>query len=135
MAVAISYLTYDEVVAIHDAESSAPLNSPHLLDSAVNRPQQSAFGEDAYPTIHLKAAALMESLNMNQPFSDGNKRTSVLATIAFYNLNGYIFDAPNEDLYQLADAMSVDEHTERPTLEFVADRLAEWIREIPDPRE
>lgn len=133
MADGIKFLTFDEVVAIHDAESPAPLNSPHLLDSAVNRPQQSAFGEDAYPTIHMKAAALMESLNMNQPFGDGNKRTSVLATIAFYNLNGYVFDAPDWELYELADAMSVSEHSNRPAISKVAERLAVWAREIPDP--
>ena len=133
MADDIRYLSFDEVVAIHDAESPAPLSSPNLLDSAVNRPKQSAFGDDAYPTIHLKAAALMESLTMNQPFTDGNKRTSVLATIAFYNLNGYIFDAPDWDLYGLADAMSIADHDSRPSVEQVATVLESWVTEVPDP--
>jgi len=51
-----------------------------LLDSAVMRPQASAFGDDAYPTIHEKAAALLHGLARNHPFVDGNKRTAWAAT-------------------------------------------------------
>ena len=47
-----------------------------MLDSAVMRPQASAFGDDAYPTIHEKATALLHGLARNHPFVDGNKRTA-----------------------------------------------------------
>jgi death-on-curing protein len=50
---------------------------------------QSAFGEDAYPTIFLKAAALMQSLAENQSFIDGNKRIAWFAGKAFLALNGH----------------------------------------------
>ncbi|WP_258525570.1 type II toxin-antitoxin system death-on-curing family toxin [Paenibacillus sp. YN15] len=60
-----------------------------LLDSAVNRPQQSVFGEDVYPTLFDKAAALLESLLKNHCFHNGNKRTAYLAVKAFLMLNGY----------------------------------------------
>ncbi|WP_322857771.1 type II toxin-antitoxin system death-on-curing family toxin [Mycobacterium shigaense] len=60
-----------------------------LLDSAVMRPQASAFGEDAYPTIHEKAAALLYGLARNHPFVDANKRTAWAATSVFYQMNGY----------------------------------------------
>ncbi|WP_155769446.1 Fic family protein [Mycobacterium asiaticum] len=49
-----------------------------LLESAVLRPQATTFGDDAYPTTHEKAAALLHSLTRNHPFVDGNKRTAWL---------------------------------------------------------
>jgi death on curing protein len=54
-----------------------------LLESAVLRPQATTFGDDAYPTLHEKAAALLHSLARNHPFVDGNKRTARAATTVF----------------------------------------------------
>jgi death-on-curing protein len=56
---------------------------------AILRSQQTVFGDDAYPDIHTKTAAMMHSLIRDHPFLDGNKRTAVLPVILFYNLNGY----------------------------------------------
>lgn len=53
------------------------------------RPQTSVFGDDAYPTIHDKAAALLHSLARNHPFVDGNKRTAWAAASTFYRINAY----------------------------------------------
>lgn len=61
-----------------------------LLESAVARPQASAFGTDAYPDLASKAAALLHSLVLNHAFIDGNKRTAVLSTLVFLDLNGYM---------------------------------------------
>lgn len=58
-----------------------------LLESALGRPQASAFGEDAYSTLHLKAAALMESLARNHALIDGNKRLAWVAMRLFLALN------------------------------------------------
>jgi len=60
-----------------------------LLDSAVARPQSSAFGEDAYATLELKAAALLHSLVKNHCLVDGNKRLGWLAATVFVKLNGH----------------------------------------------
>ena len=75
------YLSVDDVLHLHAVEVglAVPLRNRGLLESAEARPQQSAFGEDAYPTVHLKAAALLQSLAQNQAFEDGNKRVAVLA--------------------------------------------------------
>lgn len=64
-----------------------------LLDSAVARPQASAFGDDAYPTLHAKAAALLQSLARNHVLVDGNKRTAWGAAWTFLILNG-VYPAP-----------------------------------------
>jgi death-on-curing protein len=90
------FLTKEEVVAAHyfmmkkmnDAEQ-AGVKDHSLLDSAVHRPQQSLFGEDAYPTLLDKAAALLESLVKNHCFHNGNKRTAYLVVKSFLLVNGY----------------------------------------------
>lgn len=59
-----------------------------LLASAAARPRTSAFGQDAYDSIWLKAAALCQSIDNNQALVDGNKRLSWLTTKVFLALNG-----------------------------------------------
>ncbi len=86
-----NYLTFDDVM---DANSQVLGGEPRLrdrglLESAIARPMASAFGEDAYPTIFQKAAALLDSLSRNHPFVDGNKRTAAVATILFLEQNGF----------------------------------------------
>lgn len=95
---AIRYLSVEEVTAINVAmiQKYSPgeqigIKSQPLLEAAVYRPQQSAFGEDAYPTIFEKAAALFESLGQNHPFHNANKRTAFTAMVMFLRYNGYVF--------------------------------------------
>ncbi|WP_405582115.1 type II toxin-antitoxin system death-on-curing family toxin [Streptomyces sp. NBC_01190] len=63
-----------------------------LLESALARPRASVFGEDAYPDLWLKAAALMESLARNHALVDGNKRIAWYATWVFLHLGGHPLD-------------------------------------------
>ncbi|MFD2616406.1 type II toxin-antitoxin system death-on-curing family toxin [Terrilactibacillus laevilacticus] len=63
-----------------------------LLDSALKRPQSSVFGQDAYPSIFEKAAALFSSVCQNHGFHNANKRTGFAATFLFLKLNGFILD-------------------------------------------
>ncbi|PZM67368.1 type II toxin-antitoxin system death-on-curing family toxin [Paenibacillus dendritiformis] len=92
----VKYLTKEEVVAGHyfmmkqmrDMEQ-AGVKDHSLLESAVYRPQQSVFGEDAYPTLFEKAAALVDSLAKNHCFHNGNKRTAYLSVKSFLKINGY----------------------------------------------
>ena len=60
-----------------------------LLESALARPRASAFGEDAYPDLWAKAAALLESLARNHALIDGNKRLSWVATRYFLAVNDH----------------------------------------------
>lgn len=59
------------------------------LDSALNRPKQSAFGEDAYPTLYNKCAAFYHSMIKNHPFHNANKRTALWTLIYMLRINGY----------------------------------------------
>ena len=65
------------------------LRSKSLLESAIFRMQASFDGQDLYPTIFEKAAALLESLLKNHPFFDGNKRTAFVSAVTFLEINGY----------------------------------------------
>jgi len=71
-----------------------------LLDSALSRPRASLFGQDAYPSIYLKAAALMESIILNHPMIDGNKRSSWFGLNAFLLLNGLVIEADQVEAYE-----------------------------------
>ena len=83
-------MTIDQVLEINAEMMGGrhALRDRALLESAVARPQASAFGVDAYPDLVSKAAALLHSLVLNHAFVDGNKRTAVLSTLVFVDLNG-----------------------------------------------
>ncbi len=74
-----------------------------LLESAVNSPFQSAFGQDIHPLTLDKGAALFRSLNANHCFLNGNKRTAVLALDTFFVANEYCLILSNDDMYKLAE--------------------------------
>lgn len=67
----------------------------HLLASALARPKQTVMGEDAYPSLYLKGAALIQSLAQNHCFHNANKRTALMCTILFFHYNGYHLKFPN----------------------------------------
>ncbi len=83
-----------------------------LLESALARPQATAFGEDAYSDIHQKAAALLHSLARNHALIDGNKRLALAAIIAFYGMNGQKLTLTNDEAYQLVMSVATGERTE-----------------------
>ncbi|ALC80361.1 MULTISPECIES: type II toxin-antitoxin system death-on-curing family toxin [Bacillus] len=98
------FLTIQEVIALNKylIQTLSPgeligVKEPSLLESAVYRPQSSAFGEDAYPTLFEKGAALFESLAQNHAFQNANKRTALLSLTFFLRYNGYHFEMTTED--------------------------------------
>lgn len=89
----IDYLDIHDVLQI--CERIIPnlaIRDEGLLQSAIDRPRTTVFGEDAYKTFPEKAAALMHSLARNHPLVDGNKRLAWSATRTFCLLNGYDID-------------------------------------------
>ena len=91
--------TIEEVVALHDSlirefGGSMGLRDMGALESAILRPQMGY-----YDSLIEEAAALLESLAMNHPFVDGNKRTAFAATEIFLRLNGSFIDCNSEEAY------------------------------------
>ncbi len=77
-----------------------------LLEAAAARPQASAFGADAYLSLHEKAAALLHSIVRNHALVDGNKRLGLAAVIAFYGVNGRRLTMTNDEAYDLVIAVA-----------------------------
>ena len=122
MSGSVDFLDLDDVVGLAVAllGDPAPIREIGLLGSAVARPQTTAFGEDAYPDIWTKAAALLHSIVKNHALVDGNKRLGWLATAVFLEINGVkISKASNDDVYDLVIEIAAGQ----PTIEAIAKRL------------
>lgn len=94
------------------------------LETAAHAPRQSMFGTDLYPDLVSKAAVLVASLIRNHPFSDGNKRTAVVALNVMLVMNGFDLQATNDEVYDLAIAVAAG--MEREAIET-------WLREHTAP--
>lgn len=107
---AVKYLTVDQVIEAHDvliAEfgGSAGIRSLGQLASATMQAQQSAFGEDAYPSVPEKAAAYGYFIAEAQAFVDGNKRTGAAAMLAFLELNGYELVQTDDEIAEMFEGL------------------------------
>ncbi|MBT2572033.1 type II toxin-antitoxin system death-on-curing family toxin [Planococcus sp. ISL-110] len=122
LTVEMAILINQKVILEHSADEQSGIKDHSLLDSALKRPQQSLFGKDAYPSLHLKAAALLESLAQNHAFHNANKRTALMCTAIFFRYNGYLLRFPYP---QLEEDFVVDVVKHRYTLEEVAEILKE----------
>jgi len=115
---AIHYLSVQEVISINiliiqkysPGEQIGILSQP-LLESAVYRLQQSAFGKDAYPTIIEKSAALFESLGQNHSFQNANKRTAFTTMVVFLRYNDYLFKMDTKQAEDFTVAMVEHEYS------------------------
>ena len=114
----------DAIVAhgkiIARAKTRAGVRDFALLHSAVERPKATYAGRDLYPTIWAKAAALLQSLCMNHPFTDGNKRTAWTMTHKFLWMNSYVLRSTR---FEAADFM-VHVDNEKPDFK----KIASWLR-------
>jgi len=85
----VDYLTVEDLLDIaHGVLPQVVVRDAGLLAAAAGRPQSSIFGQDAYPSLAEKAAALMHSLARNHALLDGNKRLAWAATRVFCLING-----------------------------------------------
>jgi len=121
--VSFSYLSLEDLLGLADDLGCLAVRDLGLLDSAAHRPTSTAFGTDAYPSIHEKAAVLLESIVRNHPLIDGNKRLGWLATYVFYGLNGYELDAPDDEAY----ALIIELASGQPDYAKAAAALALWV--------
>lgn len=104
----VDYLDLDDLMAAAEAALGRPpeVRDWGLLESSLGRPRATVFGEDAYPDIHTKAAALMHSLGTNHGLVDGNKRLAWVAVRLFYGMNGWDVTASEDEKFDLTMAVS-----------------------------
>jgi death-on-curing protein len=97
-----------------------------LLESALARPRTWVFGRDAYRDVHLKAAALMHSLERNHALVDGNKRPAWTACRTFLGINGQWISAPEDDRFEFVIHVATGV---MPDLDKIAEQLRAWSYE------
>lgn len=118
----VEFLDLDDVIglAVLLFGDPAPIRDLGLLGSAVARPQTTAFGDDAYPDLWTKAAALLQSIVTNHALVDGNKRLGWLSTAVFLEINDIeISRASNDDIYDLVVGIAGGQSS----VEAIAERL------------
>ncbi|HEX4868023.1 MAG TPA: Fic family protein [Acidimicrobiales bacterium] len=109
----VEYLDTDDLIDLAALllGDPPPIRDLGLLGSAAARPRASAFGEDAYPDLWTKAAALLHSILKNHALDDGNKRLGWLATAVFLEINGRrVTDVPNDAVYNFVIAVTIGQH-------------------------
>lgn len=122
MSRSFEYLDLEDVLSLARTllGDPPPVRDIGLLGSAVARPQTSVFGEDAYPDVFSKAAALLQSIVNNHPLVDGNKRLGWLATAVFLELNDVqASKATNDDVYDFVIWVA----SSNPDLDAIIPRL------------
>ena len=99
-------LTKAQIIKLHrlliqEMGGSKGVRDEGLLDSALHAPFQTFEGEDLYKTVQAKAAKLAFLLINNHPFIDGNKRTGILAMLAFLEINGIEIKCRDDEVVSL----------------------------------
>lgn len=121
----IEYLDLDDLVKIarHAIGEDVAIKDVGLLESALARPRASAFGRDAYPDLHLKAAALFQSLARNHALVDGNKRLAWTACRTFLAINGQWISATENERFDLVIRVSTGVQGD---IQTIAEQLRAW---------
>jgi death on curing protein len=122
---ATEYLDLDDLLEIAHATvgPSVVVADYGLLASALARPGASVFGRDAYPDVHLKAAALLQSLARNHALMDGNKRVAWTACRTFLAINGEWLRAPADDRFDFVIRVATGVDTD---VDEIAGQLRAW---------
>lgn len=136
----MSYLTAEEVKRIHYilvedfAKTRDPIDPPgvrddNLLRSAVFRVHTSLGAELKYPTVPMAAAAYLHSIIQNHVFHNGNKRTALVTTLVFMDLNGQLLEVDQDELFDYIMAVAshaiVDSGDDRADREL--NEIAQWL--------
>ena len=120
------YFSLEQLLEIHQGQirgfgGSTGLRDRGGLEAAAARPQMTFGGEDLYPDLPAKAAALFHSIVMNHPFVDGDKRVGAMAAELFLAVNGVDLLASDDELIELTLIVARGEVS--------AEALAIWIRQ------
>jgi death on curing protein len=98
-----------------------------ILEAAVARTRASVYGEEAYPDLDAKAAALLHSIVTGHALIDGNKRLGWVSVRLFYRLNGLDLRAPADDAFDLVASIADGTLRDVPV---IAARLRDWVIDL-----
>ena len=119
-------ITKEVILKLHELSiirygGSQGIRDEGLMESAIARPYQTFGGEDLYPTAIEKIAAIAESIIINHPFVDGNKRTGYLAVLAILDENKLELVVSNDYIYTFVIKIS--------TGEIKFEQIVEWLKQ------
>ena len=126
----IYYLSASQDTALHNAlvrrfGGLAGVRDKGTLESVAARPAKTFGGEDLYPDIVAKAAALMHSLVLNHAFINGNKRVGVAAAELFVLVNGWELETDDAELEDLTLTIAGGEMEIEPLIIWFRQRLVQ----------
>jgi death on curing protein len=124
MDAADAVLAHDLEIAAHGG--SEGIRDMGLLESALARPRNIWACADSPPTLAILGAAYAFGISSNHPFVDGNKRTALVVSFAFLDVNGQEVVASQEDAYLTILGLAAGEITEY--------QLAQWFQSNTAPR-
>jgi death-on-curing protein len=118
-------LSVEDVIALHDLESSAPLIDRGKLEGAVWRPQAGFGDQMTYKSIWTQASVLIHGICQAHAFLDGNKRCAWLSAVTFLAANGieliYIYE---NEMAEYVKEIAQHVHSEEDTAFWFAARIA-----------
>ncbi len=125
----ILYLSVEQIELLHQAQiekfgGSGGLRDRGALEAAAARPAMTFGGEDLYPDLATKTAALMHSLAMNHAFVDGNKRVGAAAAELFVLLNGSTIEASDGEFERTSLAVARGEMDVEPLTIWFRQRIS-----------
>ena len=134
----MQYMSLDDVMGIHFALVRVFADTPDpispsgarpggLVESATGRPRTSLGRTEKYPSLQQKAAALLHSLITSHPFHNGNKRTALVATIAFLERNGRRFGAQDDELFDFTIAVASKSGAYADPSDEAVEKIAAWL--------
>ncbi|WP_241251644.1 type II toxin-antitoxin system death-on-curing family toxin [Candidatus Protofrankia californiensis] len=118
----VEYLDLEDLLTLVRGLGAGPVRDVGLLDAAAARARSSAFGQDAYPTLASKAAALLHSVARSHPLVDGNKRLAWLAAVVFLDVNRHATDLSDNEAFDLVMDVA------RGVAEV--EEIADWLRVV-----
>lgn len=123
------HLDLDDLLVAADVALGGPPNVRDIgiLEAAVARTRASVYGEDAYPDLHAKAAALLHSIVTGHALIDGNKRLGWVSVRLFYRLNGTDLRVPVDDAFDLV--ASIADGSLRD-VQDIAGRFHAWVADL-----
>lgn len=116
----LDHLDVEDLLRLTRLLRAGPVRDVGLLEAACARPWASVLGDEGYPTLALKTAALRHSLVRNHALADGNRRLAWLAAVVYLDVNGHMVGLDDDAAFELVmDAADV--HLD---VEQIAQRLA-----------
>jgi death-on-curing protein len=100
------YLGLEDLLQLTRDLGAGPVRDVGLLDSATARPRSEMYGQEAYPSLALKAAALLHSVCRNHALVDGNKRLAWLAAVVFLDLDDARVGVTHDEAFDLVMAVA-----------------------------